>query len=242
MFLGTFVARLLMSLVGYLYPAYSCYIALQELNAERMVLWCKFWCIMGCLSAAMPIVDIFLFWFPFYNEIKLVFVVFLWYPGLKGTDYVWGSYVEPYMATHREVFDQTVAASQGWLTSVFGQQAAWVASAAQAKAMAALTGLTGYQLVAPAGAGPPEPGAAAGYRQNPAAAVGSERSVHGQTDGSGETASQAATASSSARPSEGAEVGAAATRPAAPQASPPAKHAGRIAPLQDLIDSVWSFD
>lgn len=36
---------------------------------------------MGCLSAAMPIVDIFLFWFPFYNEMKLVFVVFLWYPG-----------------------------------------------------------------------------------------------------------------------------------------------------------------
>ncbi|RMZ56442.1 hypothetical protein APUTEX25_004665 [Auxenochlorella protothecoides] len=218
MFLGTFVARLVMSVVGYLYPAYSCYIALQELNAERMVLWCKFWCIMGCLSAAMPIVDIFLFWFPFYNEMKLVFVVFLWYPGkhaglcLKGTDYVWGSYVEPYMAAHREVFDQTVAASQGWLTSVFGQQAAWVASAAQAKAMAALTGLTG------------------------------ERSVHGQTYGSGEAASQAATASSSARPSEGAEVGAAATWAAAPQASPPAKHAGRIAPLQDLIDSVWSFD
>ena len=39
--------------MGYFYPAVSCYKALQELNAERMVLWCKFWCVLSGVWAAM---------------------------------------------------------------------------------------------------------------------------------------------------------------------------------------------
>ena len=41
------------SAMGYFYPAVSCYKALQELNAERMVLWCKFWCVLSGVWAAM---------------------------------------------------------------------------------------------------------------------------------------------------------------------------------------------
>ena len=42
------------SAMGYFYPAVSCYKALQELNAERMVLWCKFWCVLLSVWVAMP--------------------------------------------------------------------------------------------------------------------------------------------------------------------------------------------
>ncbi|KAH7307794.1 hypothetical protein KP509_22G078000 [Ceratopteris richardii] len=44
----------------------------------------------------------FISWLPFYSAAKLSFVVYLWYPDTKGTEYVFQTYLKPLVSKHTE--------------------------------------------------------------------------------------------------------------------------------------------
>jgi receptor expression-enhancing protein 1/2/3/4 len=50
MVLASPLCRLLLLALGYAYPAYACFKALERRKPEGLRLWCQYWCERGLLS------------------------------------------------------------------------------------------------------------------------------------------------------------------------------------------------
>lgn len=63
--------------MGHVYPAYSSYQAVQRRDTVMMQRWMIYWTVLGFFHLAESVGDTFIFWFPFYDEIKLAFILYL---------------------------------------------------------------------------------------------------------------------------------------------------------------------
>ncbi|XP_038687153.1 putative HVA22-like protein g isoform X2 [Tripterygium wilfordii] len=97
--LGDFITRTLILLLGYGYPAFECFKAMEinRVHIEELRFWCQYWTIVAVLTICERIGDTFISWLPMYGEIKLVLFIYLWYPKFKGTGYVYDTLLRPYI-------------------------------------------------------------------------------------------------------------------------------------------------
>ncbi|KAK2665500.1 hypothetical protein Ddye_004074 [Dipteronia dyeriana] len=94
---------------GYAYPAYQCFKAVEKKKnkpeTEHLLFWCHYWILVAMFSVGERLGDVFISWLPMYNEAKLAFMIYLWYPKTKGTTYVYNSWVRPFFAKHEMEID-----------------------------------------------------------------------------------------------------------------------------------------
>ena len=64
-----------------------------------------YWIVLAFFSAFETVADIFVFWFPLYYEIKLVFILWLILPQTRGHILVYRYLVHPILARHEEAID-----------------------------------------------------------------------------------------------------------------------------------------
>ncbi|XWS40139.1 hypothetical protein CRYUN_Cryun18bG0114500 [Craigia yunnanensis] len=95
---------------GYAYPAYDCFKAVENCKPETQQLrfWCQYWILVAILTVFERIGDACVSWLPLYNEVKLAFVVYLWYPKWNGTTYVYNSFLRPYVVKHETEIDRNL--------------------------------------------------------------------------------------------------------------------------------------
>ncbi|XP_038720509.1 putative HVA22-like protein g isoform X2 [Tripterygium wilfordii] len=100
--LGDFITRTLILLLGYGYPAFECFKAMEvnRVQIEELRFWCQYWTIVAVLTICERIGDTFISWMPMYGEIKLAFFIYLWYPQFKGTGYVYDKLLRPYITNN----------------------------------------------------------------------------------------------------------------------------------------------
>ncbi|QDZ24726.1 HVA22-like protein [Chloropicon primus] len=103
--LGSHVSSVLILVLGYVYPAYACFKAVEIGKPEQLKMWCRYWTIIGLATFAQNLTDQFLFWVPLYYEAKLALVVFLWHPRVNGATYVYESTLQPWLAHHEPYID-----------------------------------------------------------------------------------------------------------------------------------------
>lgn len=106
--LGHFVTRVFVMLLGYAYPAFECFKTVEKNRAdiEQLRFWCQYWVIVAVVTIFERIGDIFVSWLPLYGEAKLAFFIYLWHPKTKGTSYVYGTFLQPYIAKHETEIDR----------------------------------------------------------------------------------------------------------------------------------------
>ncbi|KAK3195316.1 hypothetical protein Dsin_026626 [Dipteronia sinensis] len=109
MIMGSFLSRALIMAFGYAYPAYQCFKAVEKMKnkpeTEHLLFWCHYWILVAMFSVSERLGDTFISWLPMYNEAKLAFLIYLWYPKTKGTTYVYNSWVKPFFAKHETEID-----------------------------------------------------------------------------------------------------------------------------------------
>ncbi|KAF9318344.1 receptor accessory protein 4 [Podila horticola] len=103
-----FVSRVVSSVAGSLYPAYASFKAINTRDNNRLTAWLMYWSVMGLFSIAEFVFDTFIFWFPFYYEIKLLFVLWMILPQTQGSIYLYQAFVDPYLTQHEHEIDQTL--------------------------------------------------------------------------------------------------------------------------------------
>ncbi|XVF67859.1 hypothetical protein PTKIN_Ptkin10aG0155700 [Pterospermum kingtungense] len=96
---------------GYAYPAYNCLKAVENDKpdqVQQLQFWCQYWILVAILTVCDGIGDAVVSWLPLYNEAKLAFVVYLWYPKWKGTTHVYNSLLRPYVIKHETEIDRNL--------------------------------------------------------------------------------------------------------------------------------------
>uniref|UniRef100_A0A7G3AW52 Receptor expression-enhancing protein n=1 Tax=Lutzomyia longipalpis TaxID=7200 RepID=A0A7G3AW52_LUTLO len=99
--LSAFVSRMVILLFGTLYPAYASYKAVRTKNVKEYVKWMMYWIVYAFFTCIETFTDIFLSWFPFYYEVKVILVIWLLSPATKGSSTLYRKFVHP-MLTRRE--------------------------------------------------------------------------------------------------------------------------------------------
>ncbi|KAM2313216.1 hypothetical protein COP2_026814 [Malus domestica] len=108
--IGSFLTRTLVMTLGYAYPAYECYKTVEKNKpeVEQLRFWCQYWILVAVLTVCERVGDAFVSWVPMYNEAKLLFVIYMWFPKTKGTSYVYDSFFRPYLAKHENEIDRNL--------------------------------------------------------------------------------------------------------------------------------------
>ncbi|XP_030554503.1 receptor expression-enhancing protein 2 isoform X4 [Drosophila novamexicana] len=99
--ISSLFSRLIILFFGTLYPAYASYKAVRTKNVKEYVKWMMYWIVFAFFTCIETFTDIFLSWFPFYYEVKVVIVLWLLSPATKGSSTLYRKFVHP-MLTRRE--------------------------------------------------------------------------------------------------------------------------------------------
>ncbi|RCN52772.1 TB2/DP1, HVA22 family [Ancylostoma caninum] len=79
------LSRIVTLTAGTLYPAYRSYKAVRTKDVREYVKWMMYWIVFAIYTFVETLADIFIsFWFPFYYQLKIVFVIWLLSPWTKG--------------------------------------------------------------------------------------------------------------------------------------------------------------
>merc|ERR1719388_269705 len=105
--------NLITQLVGFVYPAYESFKALEPDNEKRenprmMRTWLTYWIVYSLFSVFEVFVDYILYWVPLYYLLKLVFLVWLMIPKLGGAELVYKMLIEPSLRQYRKRIDHTL--------------------------------------------------------------------------------------------------------------------------------------
>ncbi|XP_044756754.1 receptor expression-enhancing protein 4-like isoform X2 [Coccinella septempunctata] len=107
--ISSIISRLVILLFGTLYPAYASYKAVKTKNVKEYVKWMMYWIVFALFTSAETFTDVFLSWFPFYYEIKIVTVIWLLSPATKGSSILYRKFVHPMLSSREQEIDEYIS-------------------------------------------------------------------------------------------------------------------------------------
>ncbi|TRY76206.1 hypothetical protein TCAL_05684, partial [Tigriopus californicus] len=115
---------------GTLYPAYASYKAVRTKNVREYVKWMMYWIVFAFFTTFESMADLFIaFWFPFYYELKIIFLLWLISPvsrGSLGSSMLYRKLIHPNLMKREDEIDRMIGKlqEQGYNTAIrFGSQA-----------------------------------------------------------------------------------------------------------------------
>nr|CDJ80733.1 TB2 DP1 and HVA22 related protein domain containing protein [Haemonchus contortus] len=100
------LSRAITLTAGTLYPAYRSYKAIRTKDVREYVKWMMYWIVFAIYTLIEALADIFIsFWFPFYYQLKIVFVLWLLSPWTKGASILYRKWIHPTLSKHEQDID-----------------------------------------------------------------------------------------------------------------------------------------
>jgi len=88
-------APLLSNLVGFIYPAYESFKAIESTGTQDDTQWLTYWVVFASFQIVEYFSRTILYWFPFYFLFKTAFVVWLALPQFRGAQYLYSTALRP---------------------------------------------------------------------------------------------------------------------------------------------------
>ncbi|MDP2435363.1 MAG: HVA22/TB2/DP1 family protein, partial [archaeon] len=77
-------AVIIVNLAGFVFPAYASFLAIRSTNKEEDTQWLAYWVIYTLFIVLESLTDLFVEYIPLYHLLKLVFLIWLWFPQTQG--------------------------------------------------------------------------------------------------------------------------------------------------------------
>ncbi|KAJ3306429.1 ER membrane protein DP1/Yop1 [Kappamyces sp. JEL0829] len=98
---------LLTNLLGFIYPAYASFKALETDNKIDDVQWLTYWVVFAFLNLIEFFTDILLFWLPFYYFFKAVLICWLVLPQTMGAMTIYKRFLRPFLLEKEKDIDSS---------------------------------------------------------------------------------------------------------------------------------------
>ncbi|KAG2780911.1 hypothetical protein JG687_00002192 [Phytophthora cactorum] len=92
--------ELVVGLVGFIYPAYMSFKAINTPGTGDDTQWLTYWVVYAFFNLTESVTDLVLSWIPFYFFIKIAFLVWTYHPSTKGSNLIYNTLIKPYVAPH----------------------------------------------------------------------------------------------------------------------------------------------
>lgn len=108
-FLVGYGARFLGNFIGFLYPAYASFKAIETPEKDDDTKWVTYWVVYAFFGVFFEISDLLIFWIPFYDLLKCCFFVWLMLPGeSNGSMILYKKVIYPLVQRHESQIDATL--------------------------------------------------------------------------------------------------------------------------------------
>ncbi|KRX06926.1 hypothetical protein PPERSA_07089 [Pseudocohnilembus persalinus] len=108
--LGSFIIG---SLVGFLYPAYMSFKALESKESRDDKQWLTYWIIVSFMTVFDNLIQLVLYFIPAYQFFKVIFYVYLFHPKTRGAEQIYNSVLENFLTKYESTIDDLIKRAEG---------------------------------------------------------------------------------------------------------------------------------
>nr|ADD38482.1 Receptor expression-enhancing protein 6 [Lepeophtheirus salmonis] len=101
-------SHVLCNFIGFLYPAYASFKAIESKSKEDDTQWLMYWVIFSAFGLLEVFTDIILFWIPFYSFFKCAFLIYLMNNGSTSLYRL----IRPYVLKYQGSIDDAIKQGQ----------------------------------------------------------------------------------------------------------------------------------
>ena len=131
----------LSSLVGFVYPAFKSFQAIETKHKGDDTQWLVYWVIFALFSIMETFVDLILYWIPFYFSFKIAFLLWAMLPQTKGAKFLYDNFLKDFLKKNESRIDAAMADAKkqaGTIGSEFATASTEVIGAAATAAASAV--------------------------------------------------------------------------------------------------------
>jgi len=99
----------LCSIVGFLYPAFKSFQALETKNKGDDTQWLVYWVIFSFFQIIEVFIDFLVYFIPFYYAFKLAFLLWLMLPQTKGAAFLYDAVLKDFLKKNESRIDAALA-------------------------------------------------------------------------------------------------------------------------------------
>ncbi|KAI8575029.1 hypothetical protein K450DRAFT_263668 [Umbelopsis ramanniana AG] len=110
---------LITNTIGWLYPAYASFKAIESPGKADDTQWLTYWTVFGFVQTLEYFADVLLYWFPFWYTFKVLFFLWLALPQFRGAEFLYGRFLRPVLLKAQPDIDTRLRNASSEASSVF---------------------------------------------------------------------------------------------------------------------------